>query len=541
MQNTLARAASEGSLRGKSGFVEFDTGVNVWDVHAGRRMPDMDVYTGGTFEVWDSLNDDLSQSAWRQSTRRLYQGWLRVYLAVCDTLQVPPLPVEVRALEELVTRVAAQHAFGTVQVAASAVIGFCALNNVGNPFESNPRVKLKMKAVRALKADDLRAAKKAIDAEFVLDMWRVCGELAKGGELSIADKRAKAFCQLAFEAAMRGHEISHLKMCDLQFLGCGEACGKKGACMQHEGRDAWLFVRLAKTARDAKVQATRLVWPDSPTKVLGESVSVLSCMTSDWLPFLYNRGLFRNDRCTSSAQSRYRCDLCPPLFPTFPSRNSSILRSVAVSTVTKGFQRMATLTGREPKGYTSHSGRLGGYSTATAEGCMPAVASRSMRWANERVPEKVYKRDNERESRMAGAAIHRGISGAMAGASKKETEKVSAPPVTPKKLKSGRAECPFKKFPMQVRVVGKKEVCRRFQFAACPNGGACKYAHVCHACGAAHASSCKAGQEAVARWRRGLQSKVRSPASSKDGQGTAVHVSPSPSVRSSPRFAGRRM
>ena len=79
MQSTLARAASEDSLRGQSGFIEFDTGVNVWDVHAGRRMPAMDVYTGGTFEVWDSLNDDLSQSAWRQSTRRLYQRWLCFY------------------------------------------------------------------------------------------------------------------------------------------------------------------------------------------------------------------------------------------------------------------------------------------------------------------------------------------------------------------------------------------------------------------------------------------------------------------------------
>jgi hypothetical protein len=473
-------------------------------------------------------------------------------------VRVPPLPVRVEALEEFITRVAVQYSFGTVQIAASAVIGFCALNNFSNPFKANPRAQLKLQAVRAIKSGASRNAKKGIDGEFILDMWGVCADMERKGQLSIADRRARAFCQLAFEAAMRGAEISQLKMCDLAFLGCTAECGKRGACQSHQGMDAWIFVRLAKTARDGRAQKTRLVWPERPTEVLGTSVTILACFEEDWLPFLHEHRMYRHPRCSTSSETKFRCEVCPPLFPTFPSKRSNVLRSVCVSTVTKGFKRMAMLTGRDPVGYTSHSGRVGGYSTATAEGCMPQVASRSMRWAGEKVPEKVYKRDNEEESKMAGMAVHKGIQkaasrppvppvnvgvvGKSIESEQKKGGKKSKRKEEKKEEEKEKVACPWAAFPMQVTRVGAKEVCRRFQFGVCPHGLMCGRAHVCNACGSTHAQGglCKAGHEAVRRWLMGAQHKVQShnPRTG-TGRRVAEHVSPSPPVRSSPRL-GRR-
>ena len=61
--------------------------------------------------------------------------------------------------------------------------------------------------------------------------------------------------------------------------------------MSHKGQDAWIFVRLAKTARDSKAQMTRLVWPEEPVLVRGKAVSALACLLDDWLPCFKRRGL----------------------------------------------------------------------------------------------------------------------------------------------------------------------------------------------------------------------------------------------------------
>ncbi len=219
------------------GFVEFEKPVNVWDVHAGRSMPDIEVFEGATLDVWAALAEDLSQSAWRPSTRRLYQGWLAPFLLLCKVSGVPALPIQVGLVEYFITTIAARYAFGTVQIAASALIGFCALNNHQNPFKEQPRLKLLLKATKSLQAGALRDKKKAIDPDFVIKMWEKCAEIEEKSKLRIVDQRARCFCQLAFEAALRGGEIRQLKMCDLIFIGCDErSCGKAGKCGSMRGK-----------------------------------------------------------------------------------------------------------------------------------------------------------------------------------------------------------------------------------------------------------------------------------------------------------------
>ena len=78
-------------------------------------------------------------------------------------------------------------------------------------------------------------------------------------------------------------------MCDLMFVNCGPKCGL-GQCKSHVNTDVYLFVRVHKTSRLAKVKVLRLVVPENPAVVDGERVSAACCLANDWLPFLQQHG-----------------------------------------------------------------------------------------------------------------------------------------------------------------------------------------------------------------------------------------------------------
>ena len=504
----------------------------MWDVHAGRILPGTEVFVGGEIAIWTTLSEDLAQSSWRPSTRRLYQGWLAVFLALCTAAAVAPLPIPGAVLELYITRIAHNYAFGTLQIAISAVIGFCTLNNFGNPLKLFPRCKIMVDAAKKNQIGPTSQAKVAIDAPFILDMWAAMGKLEdEAGSLTIVDKRARCFSQLAFEAALRGGELHHLKVCDLMFVVCGVDCGKLGKCRDHKGSNAWVFVRLAKGARDGKVQSMLLVWPVDPVHVRGRMVSSLACLVYDWLPFLATHRIRRHPACVTTPATRYRCEHCPPLFPTFPSRKSSVMRAIDTSAVTKAFKRAALLAGRDPEGLTSHSARLGGYSTATAHECMPEEAARQLRWASSRVPERAYKRQNVQEETAVGEAIHRGLAAAVpirrmstpracdeggstpiesvhgAVSRSRAGPTASATRPTPRAAAAGLGVA----VPIKVERTDGRQVCRPFQLGMCPQGVSCTSVHVCFACGKAHAGGrlCQQGQQELSSWLAGRGAGVQ--------------------------------
>ena len=311
--------------------------------------------------------------------------------------------------------------------------------------------------------------------------------------------RAVCFTQLAFEAALRGGEVHHLKICDLIFVQCGDRCGIR--CKGSHEVDAFLFVRLAKNSSDGRVQCTRLVWPSKPVLVRGRPVSALWAMVHVWSSVLKRFGYRRHPNCQSTSASRARCLVCPPIFPTFPRKAVSVVRSVSVTEVSQGMQRIALLIGRDPSKFSSKSARIGGYSEATAQGVVPADAVTELRWGltsrtPHRKPHRTYKRANTQESRAVGLALHAGVAaaaGARAGAAVGSTAMVCLP---------SALACPFAAFPVHHEQVCGVVVCRRFQFGVCPHGAACKRAHVCHHCGVKHQGGrlCAPAQHAVSAW-----------------------------------------
>ena len=233
-----------------TGWKQYEKQNTVWDTHVGRNMSDVRSFVGNSVDVWATLSEDLVQSNWAASTRRQYQSWLNHFLFFCAWCSVAALPFPAEVFTQWVTRIATKYAYGTVQIAASAVIGFCLMNNFRHPFKDNPMCKLAVRAAQRVKCGSSKPLRAALDASFIVDIWRCLAKMKKWSPLSIINRRARCFTQIAFEAAMRGDEISNMKVCDVMFEACGAACGH--TCKSHAHSDAILFVRIHKMSRGGR-------------------------------------------------------------------------------------------------------------------------------------------------------------------------------------------------------------------------------------------------------------------------------------------------
>jgi hypothetical protein len=142
---------------------------------------------------------------------------------------------------------------------------------------------------------------------------------------------------------------------------------------------------------------------------------------------------------------------------------------------------------------------------------LPHEAAASLRWSSERVPMATYKRQQVVESRVAGSAISKGLKEAeerrqgKAGKEKERAKNWEKKDGESSSSTQGEGDgSMFSSFPMIVRVVGDREVCRPFQFGACQHENECGKAHVCHECGSAHPQGglCESARKRVSEWLR---------------------------------------
>ena len=235
--NTAMRPAESAS----TGWKQYDVLPTLWDVYRGRKMLNIEQFVGGSLDVWATMTNELVQSKWAPSTRALYQGWLEAFLFFCKWKAVAPLPINPEIFSNWITRIAVSYCFSTMQIAVSAIIGFCTLNNFENPIKQHPLCSAALAGAKRARCGAYNADRKALDAQFIIAMWRIVAEMRAQNRLTIKWLRARCFVQLAFEAALRGGEICNLKVCDVAFIECGEACGRNCATHHHKSSDALVF------------------------------------------------------------------------------------------------------------------------------------------------------------------------------------------------------------------------------------------------------------------------------------------------------------
>ena len=221
------------------------------------------------------------------------------------------------------------------------------------------------------------------------------------------------------------------------------------------------------------------------------------------------------------------------MFPTFPSKSKGIVRAISVSAITETYKKFAVMTQRDPEGYASHSGRIGSFSDATAVSDECLGVAKSLGWASDRVPKRVYKRKSQSEARATGLALAQSIAVAaqrrpgckesVPGASSPAASTVnkhSAPGQSQgASLLGGGAsagspgssstapvdrlkDLGFKPFPLKWKEVDGQSVCVRYQLGCCRRPQ-CPHAHVCHACGKRHPDGrlCKSAIRAASSWK----------------------------------------
>lgn len=506
---------------------------NVFDAFAG--IPDLPFECGVGSLVSDlhTLSQDLVQTKWRRSTRALYQGWLRLWLALCFAMGVAALPAQSEALTFFITQLCLTRGAGTVAIAASALIAFSSLNDFPNPFQSSPRASLALAAVKKARGGSAVPKKDGVSPEFIVKLWQA--NMARLGSLRFVEKRQWSEIQFGWEAAHRPGEISFAHICDIvRVCHLGETSS-----------DLLDFTRGAKNDARHRGQVTRLIGG-----VGSDMPSFVYIWDHIWEPELRKMGFVRHPRCpsvTAPLQDRlrtFRCDLCPPLFPTMPVKNKrdSIVRSVCTSTITSDVRAAAQLIGLDDLNLSGKSLRIGGFSAATEDGNeeLVGLAAAEMRWASMRVPVAHYKRRTVSEQRRTGQALQAALGRhapvpptapqPMVGStlatvpslcvpSAALSSSSSLPPLPsssslhsmlPVLVMPTGVGCPYQGFPMPVTHVGLTEVCRRYQFGQCPHGTSCQYLHVCHVHGARPCASvsymglCEEARVRAAAWVQDL-------------------------------------
>ena len=277
----------------------------------------------------DVLSDMLVQSSWAPSTRKLYHGWVLLFVKFCVLLGLCALPADPTALARWVAGLATMYATSTVHVAMSAVIAWHSLHDLPNPVRSSPRVTRLWTAVRRFSGNGKRQKKAVCDHNFVAGMYTQWQQLQRLSLLSWVQIRTMAWFLVGWEAGLRVGELCQLSIC--------------------------CWIRTMAGGVDLKVvQAKNNRWLSTATDRarLKRAVAELAVMPSAvrfieevWFPFLAERGVLpwdwsfrlardgqiKTEGCRFTDCSAFLCDCCPPLFPTFPQR--SVVPSVRWSSI----------------------------------------------------------------------------------------------------------------------------------------------------------------------------------------------------------------
>ena len=152
----------------------FEADENIFDLHRGDSVP-VNMKQLANESIMEKLSVSLVNNSWAPSTRRLYQGWVVLWVVFCITIGAVPLPACRQALCRWITSLATMYATSTVHVAMSAIIGWHALNDWQNPIKASPMLGRMWTAVRRVNGLGVRRKKALCDHAFVAgmyNMWR---------------------------------------------------------------------------------------------------------------------------------------------------------------------------------------------------------------------------------------------------------------------------------------------------------------------------------------------------------------------------------
>ena len=379
----------------------FEVEENVFDLHRGDRLP-VDLSHLVSEKVMDTMTVSLVNTSWAPSTRRLYQGWVVIWVSFCFAVGAVALPACRHALGRWIVSLSAMYATSTVHVAMSAIIGWHALNDFENPIRASPMLGRLWTAVRRVNGLGVRRKKALCDHVFVANMYRLWRGLE--GMHTWTQIRAMAWFLVGFEAGLRVSEVCNLTVCNWIRLMNGSVELK----VVQTKNNKWLSM-MADRARLVRA-----------VKGLTEMPSAVRFIEERWMPFLAERGVIpkgwavelqvtgqvRRPGCRFGLDTAFVCDRCPPLFPTFPA--SGKWGAMSRAHVSETVKFWARCLGFDPRQFSGISFRRGSVSVAATQKIALELRMKQFRWLSEETPH-VYTDLGDVEKDKVGAALHKAV------------------------------------------------------------------------------------------------------------------------------------
>ncbi len=308
------------ATRSSAGYLYFDPSATIYD--DARHQPNICDYLGHSGAGPGELLDDdgyvrdvdrlaevvgdhtaLVQSAWAQTTRKSYHRWTLVYERFANMCDSKPLPVSANVLIMWMHTLALSLSGGTVNQAVSAVVSWCALNNLKNPVDENPAVRKAWRALRRTRFQRTRIQKFPLDPGFLLQCWGVFKTQWLGTD-DLVRHRSMAFMLVGVEGATRVRELRCATLCNWYDLD-GDSSLLQLLCTKNNMVGALCFSRVAIAV--SKVPLWR-----APTAA--------RFMREVYMPLLQKLGISKHPYCRQQQQSMSPCLYCPRLFPTLNGR-----------------------------------------------------------------------------------------------------------------------------------------------------------------------------------------------------------------------------
>ena len=403
----------------KGGRIEYFSGEeNIFDLTRGDNpniSHDMLVHDG----VMETLSSQFVQTSWAASTRRLYHGWVLIWITFCGLLGACVLPADPHALGRFITTMSTMYASSTLYVAISAIIGWHALNDVSNPVRASPRLMRMWTAARRVNGTGVRRKKAVCDDMFVagyfkLYMVQPCKTLV--------DIRSMAWFLVGWEAGLRVSEACNLTVCNWIRIAKGDVELK----VVQTKNNRWLSL----TADRAYFKKAVAAWHVLPSAVRFVEEVWLPMMASmhvipvTWFVQLEGVGQVRAEGCRFRTNSTFECDVCPRLFPTFPRGGQ--WGTMSKAHVAERVKVVAQALGMDPSQFSGISFRRGGVSVAAQQKVELELRMKQFRWLSEVTPHE-YTDMGEVERAKVGAALHKAVAGRLKRAEPSRVEVEDVP------------------------------------------------------------------------------------------------------------------
>ena len=379
----------------------FEVEENVFDLYRGDRLP-IDVSHLVSEQAMDRLTVSMVNTSWAPSTRKLYNGWVAIWVAFCLMLGAVAMPAARPALARFIVSLSTMYASSTVHVAMSAIVGWHALNDEVNPVRSSPMVSRLWTAVRRVNGLGVRKKKALCDHAFVAGMYRLFRSM--NGLHTWVQLRAMAWFLVGFEAGLRVSEVCNLTVCCWNKLLSGNVELK----IVQTKNNRW----LSMAADRARLVRAALGLEELPSAVRFVEEIWMPFLASkgvidrNWLSHLVTSGQVKSQGCKFGLDSAFVCGVCPPLFPTFPSEGGR--GKMPRAHTSECVKYWARCLGFDPSQFSGISFRRGSVSVAATEKVALELRMKQFRWLSEETPH-VYTDLGDVEKEKVGKALHRAV------------------------------------------------------------------------------------------------------------------------------------